>query len=1049
MRTNIKLFCTALFLAGSMYSWAQVKTIKGQVTDSDGFPVEEAYVYVEGADKGVYTDAEGNYTLQVEQGKNVLVEFIGFDTKTITVGSASNYNVSLSNNDGGAVRIKDIVVTGLGVKKEEKALGYAVQGLDGDDINKAKESNIVNSLSGKIAGVQITNSSGAVGSSSRIVLRGPSSITGNNQPIYIVDGVFINDSNFGSATSSGGVDLQNGVADLNADDIEDISVLKGAAAAAIYGAQASRGVILITTKKGKKSKGLGVTLNSTYTMEKPLMLPSFQNSYGQGNNPFYFEYVDGSNGVGDGVDESWGPALDSGLNFVQWDSYQYGGAATPWVSQPDNIKDFFNTGTTQTNSVGLTHGGESSNVRLSFGNSRQNGIVPFTYLNKYNVSLNGGAQLNDKLSISAGVNYVNTKSNTNEIGYNGANPVQQMLWSARNVNFNKLRDWRSLPLAPATAAYAGTPINWNTKYQSNPFWRLETSKNLQDEDRYIGNAGVTYKFTDWLNVTARTGIDNIASVLKFQVPKLTADFRDGRYQERQRNVRQLTSDLIFNIEKDLTDNLSLTAMLGGTMRENKTDVMYGTVTALEIPGLFNLGNPKSGTNAIISQAYYKDRTNSVYGSVELGYDKFLYITATGRNDWASVLPVDNNSFFYPSIGGSFVASEFLKGVKAIDLLKFRATVAKVGGYGPLGAYTTNNTYALLTQPFGSVTVGDFPVRITDPNIGPEAQKSYEFGLDLQMFRNRINLSATYYREKGEDLIIPLQVSTSSGVKRVFSNAAEMTNKGIEITLSAEAVKTKDFNIGFDFNWATNNNIVDKIGGDDVSVYQLGGHWSLQTQAREGQPYGVLFGTAFERNEDGQIIYQNGLPVYASEQKILGNTQPDWTGGVNTRIRYKNFSMNALLDAKWGGVIHSMTNTWGRYSGVLEESAVGREEGVVGAGVMSDGNGGWVANNVVVDAKLFNQRAFSNSIHESSVFDASYVKLRQVMITYDLPSSLIKATPIKGLSVSLIGRNLAILYKKAPHIDPETGFSNSNGVQGLEFGQIPSVRSIGLNLNVKF
>jgi len=474
--------------------FAQQKSITGTVSDKSGV-LPGVSVVIEGSNKGVETDFDGKYSIEANSGDVFVFRYLGYETVKITVAGSDIINVTLE--EGGEV-LDEIVITAFGIKKSEKALGYSVQSIKGDAMTEARESNLTNAISGKIAGVQVTGTSGSVGASSRIVLRGNSSITGNNEPLYVVDGVPISNSSFGSAGSGGGVDLPNGAADLNPDDIESITVLKGPNAAALYGLRAGNGVIVITTKKGDASKKFSISINTNVTMSNPLLLPDYQNSYGQGGDTNHFNYVDGaSGGIGDGVDESWGPALDAGLEFVQWDSQlTNNGNPTPWISYPDNVKDFLNTGVNISNNVSITSGG----FRLSIGNSEQQGMVPFTELKKFTVGISGTLKLGERLTASASLNYFNQDSDNIPIsGYNNENPFQQFIWSARQVNFTDLRDWRNFPLAPANTAAAGTPLNWNHNFQNNPYWVLETNRNTFEKDRLIGNVDLTSQLTDDLS----------------------------------------------------------------------------------------------------------------------------------------------------------------------------------------------------------------------------------------------------------------------------------------------------------------------------------------------------------------------------------------------------------------------------------------------------------------------------------------------------------------------------------------------------------------------
>ena len=1042
MKTKFKGILT-LFLALVMQvSFAQEKTISGTVTDESG-ALPGVSIVIKGSKKGIETDFDGKYSITASNGDVFVFRYLGYKTVEKTVGNSNTINVVLEV--GGEV-LDEIVITAFGIKRSEKALGYSVQSIKGDAMTEARESNLTNAISGKVAGVQVTGTSGSVGASSRIVLRGNSSITGNNEPLYVVDGVPISNSSFGNAGSGGGVDLPNGAADLNPDDIESITVLKGPNAAALYGLRAGNGVIVITTKKGDASKKFSISINTNVTMSNPLLLPDYQNSYGQGGDTNHFNYVDGaSGGIGDGVDESWGPALDAGLEFVQWDSQlTNNGNPTPWISYPDNVKDFLNTGVNISNNVSITSGG----FRLSIGNSEQQGMVPFTELKKFTVGVSGSLKLGERLTASVSLNYFNQDSDNIPIsGYNNENPFQQFIWSARQVNFTDLRDWRNFPLAPANTAAAGTPLNWNHNFQNNPYWVLETNRNTFEKDRLIGNVDLTSQLTDNLSLSTKLGVDSFSQFTTNRQAVGSNNAQDGSYAQSQRRFEEVNASFLLNYNKNFTEDFGFSLSVGGNHMNRTYDRLSGSLPALELPNLYNLSNLQTGSTANISNYHSDQQINSFYGYGQFSYKDMFFVDFTGRNDWSSILPVANNSFFYPSVTASVVLSDVFPVLKEnkINFLKVRGGWSKVGSTGALGAYSLNQTFGLSNSGFGNQA--SVPNTQYNPNLKAETVTGVEFGIDAKMFDNRLRFSATYYDQESADLLVPIGVTAATGFTNVWDNIADMRNSGYELQLGGTIIKKEDFSFDVDVNFAQNNNEVTSLG--DLDTYILGGQWGLSLEARPGQPYGSLVGRDFERTAGGEVIYENGLPLIDSTNKIIGNIAPDWTGGASFSVRYKAFDFSTLIDAKIGGDVHSMTYSWGRYAGTLSETLIGRETGVVGNGVMSDGNGGYVANNVVVSAKSFNQSTYSNSVESSAIFDASYVKLRQVSIGYTLPRKFIENSIVKSLKISVVGRNLAILHKNTPHIDPETGFSAANGEQGQEFGQYPSARNIGFNINLKF
>jgi TonB-linked SusC/RagA family outer membrane protein len=1042
MKTKFKGILTLLLAVVVQVTFAQEKTVSGIVSDSSG-TLPGVSVIVKGTSTGTQTDFDGKYAIIAKQGDILSFSYIGYKTVDQTVTAANTINIQLE--EGGEM-LDEIVITAFGIKREEKALGYSVQSIKGESLTEARESNITNSISGKIAGVQVTGTSGSVGASSRIVLRGNSSITGNNEPLYVVDGVPISNSSFGNAGSGGGVDLPNGAADINPDDIETITVLKGPNAAALYGLRASNGVIVITTKRGNPNKKFGVSFNTNVTFSNPLLLPDYQNSYGQGGDTSFFQYVNGaSGGIGDGVDESWGPALDAGLEFVQWDSQlTNNGNPTPWVSSPDNVKDFLNTGINISNNVSVTSGG----FRLSIGNSEQEGMVPFTELKRFTVGLSGQLDLGDRIQAGISLNYINQDSDNIPIsGYNNENPFQQFIWSARQVNFTDLRDWRNFPLAPAGTAATGTPLNWNHNFQNNPYWVLETNRNTFEKDRIIGNITLTSQLTDNLTLSTMLGVDGFNQRTSNRQAFGSNNAQSGSYTERIRRFEEINTNFLLSYNDNITEDFEFSMSVGGNHMNRTVDNVRGSLPNLELPNLYSLSNLQTGSTAELSNYHADQQINSFYATGQLAYKNMVFLDFTGRNDWASILPTANNSFFYPSVAASVLLSDVFKGLKEnnVNFLKIRGGWSQVGGTGDLGEYELNQTFTLNNSGFGNQA--SVPNELFNPNLKAEVVTGIEFGLDLKMFKNRLRFSATYYDQKSEDLLVPIGVTAATSVTSVWDNIADMQNTGIELQLGGTVIKKDDFTFDLDVNFAKNDNKVTSLGVLDS--YDLGGQWGISLQAIPGQPYGSLVGRDFERTTDGQVIYENGLPLIDETQRVIGNIAPDWTGGASFAFRYKAFSLSTLIDAKIGGDVHSMTYAWGRYAGTLSETLVGRETGLVGNGVMADGNGGYVANNVVVGAKSFNQASYSNSIESSAIFDASYIKLRQVSIGYNLPQRFLDKSIIQSLKFSIVGRNLAILHKNAPHIDPETGFSSANGEQGQEFGQYPSSRNMGFNINLKF
>ena len=605
-----------------------------------------------------------------------------------------------------------------------------------------------------------------------------------------------------------------------------------------------------------------------------------------------------------------------------------------------------------------------------------------------------------------------------------------MLCSNLFVNFPDLKDWRNFPLSPAfDNAAALVPINWNNNFQNNPYWVLANNRNTYGRDRIFGNINLDYAFSSKFSVSGKIMLDQFSQQESLIKAIGTNETIDGSFQSIARNYRETNVEFLAKYKDAINEDFNFSINGGSNSLKRISTFNSGFAPALELPFLYNLSNLKTGSIAQQSNSYREQRINSIFTFGDVSYKDALFFSMTARNDWSSVLPKANNSFFYYSGTLSAVMTELFDiKTKNLSFLKLRGGYSKVGRLGQIGPYNINTTFILNNNGWGNQATNNNTQ--FNPNAKPENVLSTEVGFDLYTLNNRVKISATYYNQKSQDLLIAADVDPATTFQSSFGNFANMENKGFELQIGYNVIKEKDYYFDIDLNFATNRNRVTSLGGLDS--FELGGQWGLTLQAQPGQPFGLLVGRGFERNDAGQIIYENGLPVVDNTQRILGNINPDWTGGINLSAGYKNFSISTLVDAKIGGDIHSMSYAWGRYSGVI-----------------ADGNGGWTPNNVVTEAKTFNQAVYGNNNEESAIFDASYVKLREIRIGYDFPKKWLTKTSIDNVKFSVVARNIAILYKKTPHIDPESGFSSSNNEQGQEFGQLPSARNIGFNLNVQF
>ncbi len=1044
MRRCFTLSYMAIMLLLSLSVLGQGVPLKGKVlSKTDGSILPGASILIKGSSQGSTSDAEGMFSLTVQPNSTLVVSFIGFKSKEVLVGSQSMLEVMLEED---ANQFNEIVVTALGIAREKKALGYSVQEVSGKQLTQARETNLVNSLSGRLAGVQVTGSNGAPGSSSRMVIRGASSIGSNNQPLFVVDGVPVDNSNYGSGT---GVDYGNAAASINPDDIENINVLKGPSAAALYGSRGANGVVLITTKSGKGSKGIGVSVNTNTTFDTPLRQPSWQNEYGQGAKGL-FSFKDGAGGgVNDGVDESWGPKLDGRL-LPQFDSpVDENGvrSATPWVAQPDNVNKFYQTGKTYTNNISVTGGTEKADFRLSVTNLKQTGILPNTDYKRRTFSLNAGYNLTKKLSVRATANYINDGSD------NRSNWGLYFIWFGRQVNMDNLVQYQE-----PGGIYQN---NWNNNYWTNPYYVMNLSTKANNRDRLYGNVAATYKFTEWLTLTARSGTDFYNDRRQTRTAARKDNLNGNKlydsYNEETIFVRESNSDFLLNATHKFGE-FDISANLGGNHRSNFAQRNYMGATELAIPRVWNLGNSRQ--RPVVQNSIIEKTVNSLYAAANLGYKNYLFVDLTARNDWSSTLPSNNRSYFYPSAAVSAIVTDiFNVSSNVLSFAKLRAGIAQVGN--DTDPYMLQSTYN-YENPWSSTPSLSENNALLNTNLKPEITSSYEIGADVRLWKNRVGIDVTYYQKESSNQILGVNISNTTGYSSKLLNAGKIENKGIEIQLTATAIKTDNFSWDIGLNWAKNKNKVVELA-NGLTTYQLNTSYNSLTQtystssfrglsveARVGQPYGTFFGKGFLRDPNGSIIYDSqGYPQVDPVSRVLGNFTPKWIGGLSNSFTYKKVTLSTLIDAKIGGDLFSQSINIGRYTGVLKETTLGREDGIVGEGVVNVGtaaNPEYVPNEKRISSEEYHHKYYLLTNNENTIFDASYVKLREVKLSYVFSGQVFRKLPFRDIAVSIVGRNLALLYKNVPHIDPETSYYNDGNLQGIENGQIPTTKSIGFNVS---
>ena len=1079
MGKRIHLFLLALAI-GVIQGAAQVTTVRGIVTtEEDGEPVIGASVIVKGTALGTVTDVNGRFELSglPPSATRLLISYISLMAKEVAI--APQVSVTLKSDTH---LLDEVVVTALGISREKKALGYTAQEVKQNALVQGKDNNLLNSLSGKIAGVRITNTQGDVGSS-RIVIRGETSIAGENQPLFIVDGIPVDNSQLNARSS--GRDFKNAIADLNPEDIKTLTVLKGPNAAALYGARAAHGAIVITTKGGdKRQKGIGITLHSSTQVSFVATLPEFQNLFGQGAGG-RFSYVDGKGaGVNDGVDESWGPRLDIGLLIPQFDSpldADGNRVATPWVSHPNNVRDYFRMGISTNSGISVARGDDKYQFRVGYNYEKQVSIVPDAGTNKTNISLNTDYHLAKWIVVGATANYIvyTAPSLPGSATPSGSNvrsnsPMLQFLWFGRQVDTNSLK--------------ADYTRNWNSSYYDNPFWSASYNTQSQERHRLIGDLHAEFRLTDGLNVRFRTSTDwyNDRRKSKVKWGSAGAGSPYGSYAEDAYTVKENNTEVLATYIKQLNKNWGIDALLGFNVRNKQYENNYQAAPRLAVADLYTLTNSRDPLTS--SNDFYRLRQYGLYGSIQLDYRRWAFLNITGRNDWSSTLPVDNNSYFYPSVTASVLLSEaFGWRSKAVNYLKIR------GGWSQVGADA--NPYQLATVFTSETAFNGNPLQSSstigmNPNLKPEKTSSIEAGFEAAFGDNRLYLDFTYYKTDSRNQILKLATTAASGYTSQVRNAGHIRNRGYEIQLGAVPIQTsKGFRWNLDLNYGANSSKVVKLDDEGlITSYQLYSS-GIQILASVGEAYGTLFGTSYVRDANGNVVVDaNGLPKISTTNKTLGKFTPDWTGGISNTFSYRSLSLSFLIDASVGGSIFSNTNKTGKYTGVLANTLSGRDaehgglwyytdamgnnvrlpespsysvssdglyyaqvngqstrvyqDGIMVEGVTESGS----KNEEVVSAEKYYHRIYS--IAEANVYDASYVKLREVALSYRLPRLWTQKLHLQEASVTLTGRNLWTIYKSVPNIDPESALTTGNA-QGVEAYSLPTTRSFGVNLSVKF
>lgn len=1046
-------------------------TYSGLVVEKgSGDPLPYVNVSVPGSIFGTTTDADGKYQIALPEPTSALIfTYVGYATHLEAVNGRTRIDVML---DGAATDLSEVVVTALGLKRDKRDLGYAVQKLDSDELTAVRQAGTIDALAGRVAGLQVTRGASGVGSSSRVVIRGETSLSGTNQPLFVIDGIPVSNELIanpveGSEAGFQEVDYGNGISELSADDIQSMTVLKGPGAAALYGNRAANGVIVIETKDGSGTSGIGVSVNSQVTFDQLAFLPDYQNVYGQGSGGV-FAYEDGfGGGLGDGGLVSFGPPLD-GRPIPQFDSPSTdvngqpvrGGdilarngnpiMPTPFVPQPDNIRDFFKTGVTSIQNIALSGTNPMGSFRLSYTRLDNEGIIPNTDLQRNSLSFSGAYQLSERLHVRAYANYLRSSSDHRPaLGYGSENLFYLFTWMGRQVNLDNTRDyWQA-------GEESFRQFGYNYQWLDNPYFNVFENTNSFTKDRLLGNVSVHYALNDHLDLRFRSGIDTYDDLRQARRAFSTQRFKNGAYKEEDVQYFETNTDLYISYTRQVSPDWEFQLGVGAYQFHQSVGFKSTIANELSVPNIYNFGNSK--VPLVVFQENARKRINSVYGIGTINYRSRFFVDLTLRNDWSSTLPADNNSFAYYSASSSMVLSEWLKLPRWLTYAKARLSVASVGNdTDPLQLKNT----LVFNQNYGAFPLLTNSGTLLNANLRPERIHALETGLELWFFNDRLGLDVSVYRNVADDQIIALPASAASGFTDRIVNGGQIRSRGVEVVLHAVPLRSRHFLWEAALNFSRGESLVDQLpAGIDryvtgyTRVYSSTENSVFYIADPDGGRIGDMYGTGFQRAPDGQIIYgENGLPIRDPELRYLGNYNPDFMMGLGQQFRYKNLGVQVLFDWRQGGTIVSRTLAIGSTSGVLAHTLSGRETGIVGEGVVNQGSADsprYVPNTTSVSAAEYYNQFYNRANEESALYDASYLKLRQVSISYTLPKRLTRTWGIEEIKFGLVGSNL-LTWTENPHFDPElSAMQGRNFAFGVEDMAYPSTRNVGIHLNLRF
>ena len=1014
---------------------APKRIVSGTVTDENGVGLPGVSVLVKASQRGTSSDADGKYKLDLPdenvESAILIFSFVGYTSKEVTVGNQTTLSVQLTPE---AKALNEVVVTALGISKEKKALSYAVTEVKGSEFTQARENNVANALTGKIAGVNATGMATGPGGSSRIIIRGNGSLSGNNQPLYVINGMPMDNSTPGGGNASDGngnnTDRGDGIGGINPDDIESISVLKGGPAAALYGARASNGVILITTKKGRSQKGIGVEVNSNFTTENLAIVPDWQYEYGQG--------VDGVKPTTQVIAKSSG-RLSYGAKMDGSQVIQFDGQMRPYSPQKNNLKNFYRTGTNYINSISFTGGNEMINFRFGLNNTSSSSIVPNSTFNRRIANLSVNAFLSKKLSIETVVQYnIENGNNRPKVGYADYNPHWATYLVANTV------DIRSL--APGYDPATGKEVEWNpVPAAPNPYFVVNKFKNDDRKNRFLGQANIKYNILDNLFVKGSVSQDYYNFSYEAIVPTNNAYQPLGTYASKKIASSETNGMLTLNYNTNFFEDLSFSALVGGNTQRSVYDQTAFDGTEFTIPYFYSFTNLAT---SVTTPTYSKSGINSLFGSVDLGYKGLAYITMSGRQDWFSVLNTASNSIFYPAIGGTLILSEALELPKVINFAKLRGSWAQVGGAN-VAAYQIYQSYNMAQGGHNGKPVQQLSSSLVpNPDLRPLTSTTYEAGLEARFLNSRLGLDLTLYNRKTTNDIVQSSIAASSGYTSALLNVGELSNKGVELLLTGTPVKKTSFSWDVSYNVAYNKSKIVKLAEGLPSLTVGDGVGGGTIRNVKGGTYGEVWGYKKKTDASGQVVFNtaSGYAVRGNLER-LGNGIPPLTMGITNNFRYKNFSLNILIDGKFGSIVYSNMYQYAYRFGLPKETLPGRETGVTVTGVTPEGapfTKTW--QKVDVDTYYDNDKNYTSIF----TFNNDFIKLRQVILSYSLPVNKFKSLKLQAASLSLVARNLALLYKdkRNNYFDPESSYTNGNA-QGLEAFGVPRTRSLGVNLTVKF